>query len=92
MLASFNVHVAFDVVSQLHRVLAHQPASSYSIAGLEGLDDLLVVSNRALCPVLFEDGSIPDRANMHEQSIRDVVDQLVLAEPDYGLVKLDVCV
>src|SRR5581483_9635284 len=88
--ASLDVHVALDVVAQAQRVLAHQPLGALGVPRLQRRHDLLVVDDGAPCPVLLEDGALPDGAHVEEQAVGDVHDQRVLAEPDDGLVELDV--
>ena len=56
------------VVRQIQRVLADEALGELGVACLEGLDDVHVVDDGALRPVLLPDHVAANRAHVHEQA------------------------
>src|SRR3954451_1933782 len=79
-----------DVVGQVQGVVTDQALGELAVAGLERLDDVHVVDDRALGPVVLADGPAPDRPHMHEQVLDQLQDHRRLAELDDALVEAQV--
>lgn len=80
------------VVVQPHRVLQHPLARERRVAHRDGVHDVAVVGDRAHRAVGLVHGAAPDRADMDEQPVRDVLQhgavpglQDRLVEADIGL-------
>src|SRR3954471_12941220 len=78
------------VVGQVQGVVSDQTLGELAVAGLERLDDVHVVDDRALGPVVLADGPAPDRPHMHEQVLDQLQDHRRLAELDDALVEMQV--
>src|SRR6476660_8270218 len=52
---------ALHVVGQVQRVVAHEALGEVPVTGLQRLDDVHVVDDRALGPVVLADRPAPDR-------------------------------
>src|SRR5690606_27365721 len=87
-----DIHIAIHVVAKPERVLADETLGTFRVARLERGDDLLVIDNRPPGAVLLENRAVADSANMEEQPVRKLSDQLALAEPDDRLMKANVCI
>ena len=61
-----------DVVGQIERVVADQALGELGVAGLERLDDVHVVDDRALGAIVLADHAAADRAHVHEQAVGQV--------------------
>ena len=72
MLSIEVVDRVFHVVGQVQGVVTDKALRELAVASLARLDDVHVVDDRALGPVVLADGPAPDRPHMHEQ----VLDQL----------------
>src|SRR3954471_19394748 len=81
---------AFHMVGQVQCVVADEPLGELAVASLERLDDVHVIDDRALGPVVLADGPAPDRAHMHEQVLDQLKDHRRLAELDDALVEMQV--
>src|ERR1700722_17969461 len=79
-----------DVVDEPERMVAHELLGARSIARLDRLDDVHMVADRAVGAVLLADGLAPDHPHVGEQIGREIDQHAVLAQPDDGLVELDV--
>jgi len=71
-------------------VVTHQFFSAIGRAGFKCFDDVHVVADRAIGAILLADGRAADHAHMREQILGEVDQHVVAAEPDDGLVKLDI--
>src|SRR4051794_14317103 len=81
---------ALDMAGQVQCVVANEPLGELAVASLERLDDVHVVDDRALGPVVLADGPAPDRANVHEQVLDQLEDHRRLRELDDALVEAQV--
>src|SRR3954454_345136 len=81
---------AFHMVGQFQCVAADEPLGELAVASLERLDDVHVVDDRALGPVVLADGPAPDRAHVHEQVLDQLEDHRRLRELDDALVEAQV--
>src|SRR5919198_4153255 len=81
---------AFHVVGQVQCVVSDEPLGELAVAGLERLDDVHVVDDRALGPVVLADGPAADRPHMHQQVLDELEDHRRLAELDDSLVEAQV--
>src|SRR5215213_5994363 len=82
--------VLLDVRGKAERMLADEALGAFDVAGLERRDDLHVVLDRAPGAVLLAHRHGADGAHVDEQVLGHLLDQPAAAEPDDGLVKLDV--
>src|SRR5688572_7997454 len=80
--ASFDIHEALHVVAQLERMLSHEPLGPFGIARFECADDLLVIDDRASCPIVLEDRALANGANVEEETLGHLGNQPAFAEPD----------
>src|SRR3954453_67530 len=78
------------VVGQVQCVISDQALGELAVAALERLDDVHVVDDRALGPIVLADGPAPDRPHMHEQVLDQLEDHRRLAELDDALVEAQV--
>src|SRR3954447_10729994 len=81
---------AFHVVGQVQCVVADEPLGKLAVAGLERLDDVHVVDDRALGPVVLADGPAPDRPHVDVQVLDELQDHRRLRELDDALVEAQV--
>src|SRR5215211_754672 len=79
-----------DVVGQVQCVVTNEALGELAVAGLQRLDDVHVIDDRALGPVVLADGPAPDRPHMHEQVLDQLQDHRRLAELDDALVEAQV--
>src|SRR3954453_18809877 len=79
-----------DMVGQVQCVVSDQALGELAVAGLERFDDVHVVDDRALGPVVLADGPAPDRPHMHEQVLDQLEDHRRLPELDDALVEAQV--
>src|SRR3954452_10686636 len=79
-----------DVVGQVQGVVTDQALGELAVAGLERLDDVHVVDDRALGPVVLADRPAPDRPHVDEQVLDQLEDHRRLAELDDALVEAQV--
>src|SRR3954465_3728859 len=80
----------FHVVGQIQGVVSNQALGELAVASLERFDDVHVVDDRALGPVVLADGAAPDRPHMHEQVLDQLEDHRRLAELDDALMEAQV--
>src|SRR3954452_21787349 len=78
------------MVGQVQCVVSDQALGELAVAGLERFDDVHVVDDRELGPVVFDDGPVGDRPNVHEQVLDELEDHRRLAELDDALVEAQV--
>src|SRR3954447_4184451 len=79
-----------DVVGQVQCVISDQALGEVAVPRLERFDEVHVVADRALGPVVLADGPAPYRADMHEQVLDELEDHRRLAELDDALVETQV--
>src|SRR3954453_10874733 len=80
----------FHVVGQIQGVVSNQALGELAGASLERFNDVHVVDDRALGPVVLADGAAPDRPHMHEQVLDQLEDHRRLAELDDALMEAQV--
>src|SRR3954449_506714 len=80
----------FHVVGQVQCVVSDQALGEIAVASLERFDDVHVIDDRALGPVVLADGPAPDRPHMHEQVLDQLKDHRRLAELDDALMEAQV--
>src|SRR5471032_3088665 len=66
------INVLGDVLGQAKRVLADQVLGALGVARFQGLDDVHVIVDRALDPVILSDRTAADHAHMGEQVFREL--------------------
>src|SRR5262249_13205298 len=81
---------ALRVVGEVQRVVADEAVGDLAVAGLERFDDVHVVDDRALGPVVVADGPAADRAHVHQKVLDELQDHRRLAELDDPLVEAQV--
>src|SRR5687767_13488435 len=82
--------VRLHMRGEVERVLPDQALGAVDVARLQRLDDGHVILDRALRPVVLGNGDLADGAHMDEQVLRQVGDQLALAQADDRGVERDV--
>src|SRR3954470_15571093 len=80
----------FHVVGQVQCVISDETLGELAVASLEGLDDVHVVDDRALGPVVLADGPASDRSHVHEQVLDQLQEQRRLRQLDDALVEAQV--
>src|SRR5262245_43563387 len=84
------VDVLGDVLGQAERMLADDVLGALGVARLERLDDVHVISDRAVGAILLADRLAADHVHVGEQVLRQADQHGVAAELDDGLVEIDV--
>src|SRR5919108_3988740 len=79
------------VIGQIERVLADEALRELRVAGLERLDDVHVVDDRALRAAVFADHAAANGPHMHEEARHQAADFGGTAELDDALVEAQVC-
>src|ERR1700754_3497133 len=77
---------ALHVVGQVQGVVTDEPLGELRVAGLERLDDVHVIDDRALGALVLADRPAADGADVHEQVLDELQDHRRLAELDDPLV------
>ena len=85
-----KIAVLLDMRRQPHRVLAHQPLGQVGVAPLQCGDDVAMIGDRALRPVVLRHRHRADRAHVDEQVVGQAGHQLDAAHADDRLVELHV--
>src|SRR5262245_60237660 len=89
-MTSIEIDITLHMVAELQRVFAHEPFSPLGVAGFKRSDDFLVINDRALDPLVLEDGALANGADVEEQAVGDLGNQRTAAEADDGLMKPDI--
>src|SRR5919106_5820677 len=78
------------VVGEIERVLTHEPLGQIGVAGLERLDDVHVVDDRALGAVVLPNHAAANRPHVHQQAGDQVGDHGRATELDDALMEAQV--
>src|SRR3954471_7107944 len=78
------------VVGQVQGVVSDQALGELAVAGLERFDDVHVVDDRALGPVVLADRPAPDRPHVDEQVLDQLEDHRRLGQLDDALMEAQV--
>src|SRR5689334_4592882 len=84
------VGIAFDVLGKTERMVPHKFFRAARVARFQGFDNVHVVADRAIRPVLLDDRLAPDHAHVREEIFCEIDQNVVVAELDDALMKLDV--
>src|SRR6185312_10074050 len=84
------IGVLGDMLGKAERMIAHQGLGAQRVAPFQRFDDVHVIADRAVGPVLLADGLAADHPHMGEQVLGELDQRLVAAQSDDALVKLDI--
>src|SRR5581483_1291336 len=85
-----EVAVLLHMRCEIERVLPGELLGELGIPPLQRLDDLEMINDGALSPVVLADRHLPDRTHMDKEVLRHVGNAFIAAHLDNRLVKLDV--
>ena len=88
--SSEEVAILRHVGGQIERMLPDQPLGQFGVAALECLDDAHVIGDRARRPILLRDGHPADGADVDEQILDRLADQVRAGQLDDRLMEGDV--